>query len=280
MWSLARMSGGGKISGLLADLRVVGEQHLGRALDRTDVVDVGLDLRRDLRVVAEVDHDLRRVRVRGGLRDQAVVGPQHPALVGDREAQGRLVDQGLDHVARPGHRQDGVAALEVLGVGVALEQRVHAGVLDLLDLGDRGVAVAAGRRRRVEPELEHRQADRVAHLGQVVDAALVLEVEERVEAGQVAGLRLVVAEPGHPRLPRHVVVVGRIPGDVAVDVLQVGRDVRHVAEVHRLDPAEPDQPSGHPVGDRDRCPSRCPGRPRAAAWIVPMKVSLSSITSL
>ena len=81
-------------------------------------------------------------------------------------------------------------------------------------------------------------------------------VPERGEARELTGDRAVVAEPGHARLPRGVVVVGRVEVDALVDVLHVRDLVRHVGEVERLDPAEPDQPAGHPVGQDDEVPAR------------------------
>ena len=110
---------------------------------------------------------------------------------------------------------------------------------------------------RVLVELEQRQPDRVPHLGQERDLALPSRIgfPERGEAGELAGDRGVVAEPGHPGLPGCVVIVGGVEVDALVDVLHVGDLVRHVGEVELLDPAEPDEARRHPVGQHDEVPS-------------------------
>ena len=76
----------GKMSGLLASVRVVlGEGLLG-ALHRRDVVDVGLDLRHDRRVVVVVDERLGVLLVLGEGRDDEVVRPQGEAGLRQRVA--------------------------------------------------------------------------------------------------------------------------------------------------------------------------------------------------
>ena len=167
------------------DQRVVGvvgvdrQERLLGALDRADVVDEVLDLGGDPRVVVEVDERLGLLLVRRALRDHHVVRPEHAALLGDRELEGLLVEGELDDVARPGHRHDDVARGEVGQVVVALDRADQLGVDRLLDLGERLVELVVGDRRRIEAEPDRRQADRVAHLREVVELALVLHVPER-----------------------------------------------------------------------------------------------------
>src|SRR4029453_14959315 len=101
------------------DLRVLGKRRVDlrdlllRANDRTDVVHPSLDLGRDLRVVDEV-------HVRRGREDVAtrryehVVGPDHPAVVGDDPFEAGGVALELSYVARPGHAGPRAAAGEGL----------------------------------------------------------------------------------------------------------------------------------------------------------------------
>ncbi len=95
------------------------------------------------RVVDEVDHQLGRVLVLGGLGDEHVVGPERPALVGDVEAEPLLLVLGDDHVARPRSAEDEVALDEGLLVVVAEEAPDDAGVDGRLDLGERLVGLLA-----------------------------------------------------------------------------------------------------------------------------------------
>ena len=270
IFTLASTSAGGKISGLSASaarrIRVGGERLLG-ALDRGHVVHPRRDLRGDLRVVHEVDHQLGRVLVGGALGDEHVVRPEHAALVRELPDERLLLGLLDDDVARPGHGQDDVARHEVLGVLIAGEGP-HDPVVDGLLAGrDRRVEVGLRRRAWVLARAEHGQPDGVAHLGEERDLARPARVvrPQRLEAGELAGDGAVVAETGHAGLPRSVVVVGRIEVDALVDVLHVGDLVRHVGEVERLGPAQADQPRRPSSRSGRRCPSRCPGRHRAPA---------------
>ena len=72
----------------------------------------------------------------------------------------------------------------------------------------------------------------------------------------VLGQRLgVVADARHARLPRVVVVLGRIPRVVLEAVLEVRDGVRDVRLVDLLGPARGDDLRGHPVGEDHQVPA-------------------------
>ena len=102
------------------------------------------------------------------------------------------------------------------------------------------------------------------HLGSAVQSAFRL--------GLLAGDGVVVAQAGHARLPRRVVVVGRVEADALVDVLHVRDLLRRVLQVDLLDPARADEPGGHPVGQHDEVPAGVraglEGRPDRAEELV------------
>ena len=116
-----RSSSSGKISGL-STRRVVDLLHrLPGALDRTDVVDVGGELRRHLGLVVVVDPLLGVGLVLRLVGHQHVVAPQRQALLGHHELDVGVVELGLDHVAGPCLAGHDVARGQVLDVVVAGE---------------------------------------------------------------------------------------------------------------------------------------------------------------
>ena len=254
----ATQSGGGMTNSLLAASGFGLDHQLIGALDRRDVVDARGQDGADGRVVVVVDEQLGRALVLGGLRDHQVVGPEHPALGRQVVLERGQVDRRRGHVARPRHRQHRVARGEVRRVRLALDVADDAVVLGLLHHGHGRIGVGALRVGGVEAEVEHREPHRVAHLGQVLDLALGLGIDrvQRGEAGHVARDVGVEAEARGARTPRGVLAVGRVPRQVAVDVLEVGDEVGHVGRVERVDPAAPDQLRRHPVGERDQVPAR------------------------
>ncbi len=126
----------------------------------------------------------------------------------------------------------------------------------LLHLRDRVRELAVGDRPRVVAELEQGEADRVAHLRQVGDLALPLRVPEGRHGGQLAGDLLVVAQAGHAGLPRGVVLVVRVEVRADVGILEVVDIVRDDRLVELLEPAQANEPGGHPLGQRDQVPAR------------------------
>ena len=98
-------------------------------------------------------------------------------------------------------------------------------------------------------DLEH-EAHRVAHLGEQGDPALEVGAgEQLLEAPHLAGLRGVVGDAGQAALPRRVELEVGVPLLAAQRVDQVRVQVRDLGLVERLDPAEPDHPGRHPVGE-------------------------------
>ena len=159
--TLASTSSGGKISGLLGQLR---DRSAARAslapLTGHDVVDPRGDLGGDRRVVHEVDHQLGRVLVRGALGDEHVVGPEHAALVGQdcrraspsRPASATMSpDQAIARTTLPATRSSAYS--------LPVNARTMPGVDGLLDLGRaprRSPPAVAW--RRVLAAAEHGQA--------------------------------------------------------------------------------------------------------------------------
>ena len=181
----SRKASSGKISGFSASAGSRLREDLLDAVHRADVVHVRLDRRLDLGLVDEVDELLGRVRVRRADRDLHVVGPQHAAALRQHELDVRVVGLELHRVAGPAEDHPGVALGEVLDVLVAGEAADLPGVDALLELVD-------GLQELVEAGLlgvgalpGSHEADRVAHLGEHRDLALVGRVEQVVD-----GLRL------------------------------------------------------------------------------------------
>ena len=186
------------------------------------------------------------------LRDHHVVGPEHAALVRHHELEVRVVGQQLHHVARPHHRGREVAVGQMVRVVVAVE----GADLLVVDVGlDRVVGllcVGGGALGWVDPQVQHHQAERVAHLGQQADLALELGIPEVADGGQVtAGQLAVVADAGETGLPGHEELVVGVDRAAVVGGQQVRLDVGQDVPLERLDVAELHPLAGHPVGQRD-----------------------------
>ena len=228
--------------------RVLGAHH------RRNVVDVGRDLRRDLRVVVEVDQLFGVLLVSRPDRHDEVVVPERAALAGDGEVP---VVAGLGvhlgDVAGPDDRGESVAVLQVFLVRVALDVAdLTVGDLLLQFVDGGGVFVVAPLAIDGDAHVLHDAADRVAHLRQHTDASLERRIPQVRDGGESAGqLVLVPGDSGETALPRHRHRAARIE----VHVLQCGDQVlqvRDVRVVELLGVAEPDEAGHHPVGQADR----------------------------
>ncbi len=187
------------------------------------------------------------------LRDHHVVGPEHAALIRHHELEVGVVGQQLHHVARPHHRSREVAVGQMVRVVVAVE----GADLLVVDVGlDRVVGllrVGGGARGWIDSQVQHHQAERVAHLGQEADLALELGIPQVADGGQVtAGQLAVVADAGETGLPGHEELVVGVDRAAVVGGQQVRLDVGQDVPLERLDVAELHPLAGHPVGQRDQ----------------------------
>src|SRR5690606_39831541 len=101
--------------------------------------------------------------------------------------------------------------------------------------------------RDVDTLLEHDEPDRVAPLGEHLDATLVLGLPQVRHGVEPLGDELGVPRDERvARLPRDRLLAARVEVDVAQPLDEVV-EVRDVAVVELLDVALADEPGGHPV---------------------------------
>ena len=100
----------------------------------------------------------------------------------------------------------------------------------------------------------HHQRHGVAHLGEHLDLALVLRVEQVADRVDVRGQLRVDDQARHPALPRDGVLPARVEADVLEVVANVRLDVRDAGRVQVLDVAQVMHLLGHPVGHHDDAP--------------------------
>jgi hypothetical protein len=217
-------------------VELVAHVVLGRG-HRADVVDVVLDDAGDPRRVVEVHPGKGRQRVRGLTRDHHVVVPGHLALVRCDELQvrePRLL--GLEHVARPGLGDPGVAVLQPVDVALVVEPRDARS--ELPEPGLRLPPVGRSAVLRGDAERQQRERTQLGVVAHQPDAALERRVLEVLERGDPpTGVLRVVREPREPGLPDDGVRVARVVVRVLHRVRGVLREVRQPAVVELADEA-------------------------------------------
>ncbi len=179
---------------------------------RADVVDIVFHQPGDLRRVVEVHPLQRRQRVFRPLRDEHIVMPVHRPFFRDDELEVFVaLGVGLVDVARPGHGNPGIAALQRLDVAlvVVLPHQAflalrHQFLRRLLPVFDRG-------RGRVDAEFEQAKVAILRGVLEHTDMALERRVPQIGHRGDLAlGQLGVVANAGEARLPDRGVGVVRV----------------------------------------------------------------------
>ena len=215
-------------------------------------------------LVEEVD-PLHRVHgMRGVQRDQAVVVPQHRALLRDDELQVRIAGEvGLEDVPRPRLTDPCVPVLERLDVALVVVLAHDPRVALLREEVRSAVPVVRGRLRLiVDSEREHADRAELGVVGHHPDLSLEGRIPEVLDAGDLAPRHAgVIGDPREPRLPGGAVAVARVKRRIARDRSGVPVKVGHPRLIEGDQPAVLDQLRQLPsVADHDQVVAdRLPG---------------------